>query len=444
MKKILLVATLSLPAFFLQAQDYTPVKNLLALQQYKKAKEDLDKGMGNAKFASKPEAYILKTAIYSGMAADPATKGTPAGDQLLTEAEAAFKKYREMDPSLALLSDPVYQNGPIGIYSGLFSSGYKDYERKNWQEGAEKFKRVIEYSDLLISRKIITIAADTNSLLLAGITAENNKNNDDAAKYYGRVADLKVSGPDYEGIYRFLVRHYFSKKDMANFEKYKAMGVQLYPTSEFFTYDKADFAIGLEEDFNKKVKSLEELLAADPNNDKAYELLGEVIYDTLNSRKEGAVQPANAADLEKTMINAFTKAAALKPGSETPLLFTADHYITKSIKLSDEKDAHAAAMKTRTKPGAQPSKEDAAKRDALDQQYVSLLESAREPYEKAVVILAKKENMTRLDKQQYKKAVGYLGDIYGIKKNRTKGNAADQAKFAAEEKKWNDLYATLK
>ncbi|HMK04064.1 MAG TPA: hypothetical protein VK489_07735 [Ferruginibacter sp.] len=444
MKKILLLVTLTLPVLSVLAQDYTSIKTQVALQQYKKAREDVDKGMGNTKFASKAEAYILKAAIYGSLAAEPATKGTPAGDQLLSEADAAFKKYRELDPTLTLLSDPVYQNSPINIYSGLFSSGYKDYEKKSWQEGADKFKRVVEYSDLLISKKIITIAADTNSLLLAGITAENSKNNDDAAKYYGRIADMKLGGADYEGIYRFLVRHSFAKKDMTNFEKYKAIGVQLYPTSEFFTYDKADFAIGLEDDFNKKVKALEDLVAADPNNEKAYQLLGEVIYDTLNSRKEGAVQPGNAADLEKIMINAFAKSSSLKAGNEIPYLFTADHYINKSIKISDEKDAHAAAMKTRTKPGTPLSKDDIAKRDALDQQYVALLEAAREPYERAVAILAKKENMSRLDKQQYKKAVGYLGDIYGIKKSRTKGNPADQAKFAAEEKKWNDLYTSLK
>ena len=56
---------------------------------------------------------------------------------------------------------------------------------------------------------------------------------------------------------------------MVNFEKYKAYGKELYPNSEFFTYDKVDFAVGLEEDFNKRVKALEETIAADPTNYKA-------------------------------------------------------------------------------------------------------------------------------------------------------------------------------
>ena len=90
MKKIVLLSIVLLPALIIQAQEYTPIKNLAALQQYKKAKEDLDKEMGKAKFSSKPEAYILKTAVYAGLAADPKMKGTEAGDQLLTEAETSW------------------------------------------------------------------------------------------------------------------------------------------------------------------------------------------------------------------------------------------------------------------------------------------------------------------------------------------------------------------
>ena len=48
------------------------------------------------------------------------------------------------------------------------------------------------------------------------------------------------------------------------------------------------------------------------------------------------------------------------------------------------------------------------------------------------------------DKQQYKKAASYLADIYANKKVNAKGKPADQAKYAAEEKKWNDVYDSIK
>lgn len=88
--------------------------------------------MGNAKFNSKPEAYMLKCCVYAALAMDNANKSTATGEQLAADAEAAFKKYKEMDAAQALLNDPIYQNGPVNLYSYNYSKGYTDYTTKNW------------------------------------------------------------------------------------------------------------------------------------------------------------------------------------------------------------------------------------------------------------------------------------------------------------------------
>jgi len=442
MKKISLLTILFFACLVMNAQNYDAAKNALVLNKFDKAKEEVDKGMGNAKYASKPEAYILKSTIYATLAMDSAARNTPQGEQYLKEAEAAYNKYKEMQPDLSLLSkDPIYQNGPINIYAALFSSGYKDYETKNWKSAAEKFKKVVDYSDFLISNKFINVTIDTNSLLLAGVTAESAQMKDEAAKYYTRLAEIETGGEGYEGIYRYLVNYYFTKKDMANFEKYKGIGKKLYPESEFFTYDKIDFVVGLEEDFNKRISALEQAVAADPGNHKAVILLGELIYDTLNSRKEDAVPPANFTELEGKMITAFENAAQIKE-EELPYLYMGDHFINQSIKINDQREAHAADMKKRTKPGTASSKDDIAKRDALDAKYMKALESALKPYEKAAAIFAKKPQLTGAEKGQYRKVSGYLAEIYMLKKNKAKG--AELTRLAAEEDKWNKVYDSIK
>ena len=258
---------------------------------------------------------------------------------------------------------------------------------------------------------------------------------------YSRMAELRVGSQGYEGIYRFLVNYYATKKDEANFEKYKAIGKELYPKSEFFTYDKVDFAVGLEEDFNKKIEALEATVASDPNNTKAVQLVAELIYDTLNSQKDGAVQPANAAALEGKMLAALNKLTQLKPDDEYPYLLLGGHFINKRDKLDEVRSKHVTEMKSRTKPGAPASKEDVAKRDTLDAQFARALLAIEAPYVKAAEIYSKKpQPMTAVDIQRYKNVAGYLGDIATFKKNKAKGNAADLAKYTAEEKKWNDLY----
>jgi len=37
-----------------------------------------------------------------------------------------------------------------------------------------------------------------------------------------------------------------------------------------------------------------------------------------------------------------------------------------------------------------------------------------------------------------------LADVFAFKKVQAKGKPADQAKYAAEEKKWNDLWDSIK
>ena len=430
------------------AQNYNEIKTKLTIGQVAQARADLDKNWSNAKFVSKPEAYMLKAAIYSNLATDEMTSKTPQAEQLLNDALAAFNKYREMDPKMELMEDPIYQNAPINLYSGFYGSGYGDYQAKLWDKSHEKFLKVHDLSNFLLERKILQADIDTNVVIMVGVTAENAGKRDVAAKYYAMLADKKINGDGFESVYRYLVNYYYVGKDFEKFEKYKAYGMELFPDSEFFTYDKVDFAVGLADNFDDKLKAVEEVLAVDPNNFKANEVLGEIIYDTLNSRDEDAPVHSNAEVLEKKMADAFAKASSLEPTNELPLIYTGDHFINKAVRANAEREAHAADMKKRTKPGTMASKEDVAKRDELDKKYGDALEAARQPYEKAAAIFAAKPkasdaNQALRDKTQYKKIASYLADIYAFKKAMAKA-AADKTKYAAEEKKWNDLWDSIK
>ena len=444
MKKIFFLLTMSLSVFLVSAQKMEDIKNQLVFNKYKEARVEIDKGMSNPKFNSKAEAYMLKSVVYAGLSMEEASKNTPAGDQLVNDADAAFKKYMEMDAALSLINDPIYQNAPINIYSNYYSSGYNDYQGKKWEVAYNKFKKATEYSDLLISKKLFQSALDTNVLILAGITAENSGKKEEAVKYYSKLADNKVTGDGFESVYRYLVSYYFGKKDMASFEKYKALGKQLFPKSEYFDYDKVDFAIGLQEKLEDKIKAVEEVLAADPANFKANEVLGEVIYEALNPAKDTDPIPANVQELEAKMVAAFTKAAAAKQDYEVPYLFIGDHFINKAVKGNDAREKHGADMKTRTKVGTMASKEDVAKREALDKAYGEILEKAMDPYQKAAAIFAAKTKLEPKDKQQYKKAASYLADIFTFKKTQAKGKPADVAKYTAEEDKWNKIWDSIK
>lgn len=443
MKKTTFVLTMLTFALLTKAQNYDGIKNNILFNKYEDAKKDLDKGMTNPKFTAKPEAYILKATIYAALADDP--KNAAQAEQMREEAFAAFTKYQEMQPDGKLLEDIPYKNAPSFLHTSYFNAGYKDYQDKKWSSGLPKFERTIVLSDFMIQKKLFTAPMDTNSLILAGIMAENDQKTDIAAKYYARLADAKLQGPGFEDIYKYLVRYNFQKKDMAAFDKYKALGTELYPQSEFFKYDKTDFAVGLEESLDAKIKGLEQVLANDPNNYKSSLLLGQLIYDTLYSDKEGAVKPANAAELETKMIATFKKAAELNTTETLPNLYLGEYYINKASALNEKKDAVAADIKKATaKPGSKAPADLVAKRDALDKEFDESYEAARVSYEKAGELFQKKSSLTGPEKQQYKNVAGYLGDIYTYKKDKAKGKPAEIAKYTEQEKKWNDIYGTIR
>lgn len=146
--------------------------------------------------------------------------------------------------------------------------------------------------------------------------------------------------------------------------------------------------------------------------------MGQLIYDTLNSKAEGAVPPANADELEKKMVAAFIAAGEAKGDEALPYLVIGDYFVMlKAEKLK-----------------------------RTDKKYAEYLEAGRVPYEKAAEVFAKKgtSSLSGSDKQQYKKAAGFLEDIYNFKKEQAKGKPADIAKYTAEAKKWGDLYLSIK
>ncbi len=441
MKKITLLLTTLCFALVSFSQNYGDIQGLVMLGNIKKAKADLDKRMSNEKFAAKPEAYILKATVYSYAAADTAI--SPAEKLLLTqEADQAFAKYKEMEPTFSSLSDPVYKDAPAYIYSNYFNEGISLVEQKSWKEAHEMFEKVYGYSNFLKERKALNSPLDTVVVLYAGYTAEQLGDKAKAAQFYKELADARVES-SYESVYNFLVIYYFEKKDMDNFEKYRKLGLELFPQSDFFKNEQADFALGLDNSFDSKLKSLEDVLQKNPNDFKAQLAVGRTIFDTLYSNAEGAVLPSNAAELEVKMIEAFTKASTLDPENDLVLLYMGDHYIQQANKVND--DISTLENEINKKGGkAKASKDDNAKLAGLEKSLDGFYENTRVPYEKAAALYAKKGQLTATEKQQYRNVAGFLGDIYTrMREKAEKAKASNLKQLQADEEKWNDLYMQL-
>lgn len=443
MKKILLLVAVSVLTTSAFAQKYDEIKNMLMIGQTAKAKEAFDKNSTNDKFYTKPEGYLLKAYLLSSMAVNDTTK-SEATVRNTQEAYDAFLKYKEMEPSLKLLGDNLYQNTPYWLYASYFNTGVTSLSSQDnavLAQGYEKLKKAAELSDFLIEKKIqLKGPIDTSLVFYTGYLAERANDREGMVKYYTRLADAKIAlGADYERVYQNLVRYYALKQDNANFEKYKALGKELYPNSEFFTYSLLDFAVGGTSDFNEKVANLEKMVQTNPNDKKALTQLAAVIFDTLNTQKDGAVRPANYDELEGKMINALNKLSQLDPNDVYPFAALGDHYNFKSESL---RDAMVEAETARDKKGAKATAADKQKYLDAKKAYDAVYDLSGQNYLKAADIYSKMSSLDNVAKRSYRIIVGNLQSYYSYLREGKSG--AELNKIVALETKYTNLYEQLR
>ncbi|MBZ4191162.1 hypothetical protein K7B07_19765 [Niabella sp. 3A5MI-3] len=438
MKKITLFASIVLLGTAAHAQKYEAIKTSLAIGKIADAQKAFDKESTNEKFYTKPEGYLIQSTLLANNAVD--TSKVAEAEKNRDEGFAAFNKFKEQDPTMKLLEDPVYKNTPFQLYAAYFNSGVADINAKNYEAAYAKFKNVVDLSDLLIEKKInLPGPIDTNANYYAGVLAETNKHVDEAVKYNTRLADLKITGQNYEQVYQSLVRYYAGKNDDANFEKYRKLGKELYPQSEFFNYNKLDFAIGGSNSFEEKVANLEKIVAASPEDYKANLALGEAIFEKLNRPKEGEAQPANAAELETKMLNALKKAGSINPNELQPTLLMGDHFMSKASLLEE---GMRNAEKEMDNKGAKATAADKQKYADAKKAYVAEYALAAENFEKAADMLGKVGQLDNVQKRQYRVISGNLAQYYFFVGQDATG--ANKTKYSALEKKYDTLYKSLK
>ncbi|MGJ7033680.1 hypothetical protein [Niabella hirudinis] len=436
MKKTTLFASILLMGSATFAQKYDPIKGALLTNNMAEAHKLFNKESASEKFFSKPEGYIIKSYILAFDAQDSA-KAADAEKNREAGLEA-FNKYKEMDPSMKDLD--TYKNAPYQLYASYFNSGVSDINAKKYEEAYAKFKNVVDLSDLLISKKIyLPGPIDTNAVYYAGVLAETNKHMEDAVKYNTRLADLKITGNNFEQVYQSLVRYYAGKNDDANFEKYRKLGKELYPQSEFFNYNKLDFAIGGSTNFDEKVAALEKIITASPDDYKANLTLGEAIFERLNRAKEGETKPANAAELETKMLTALKKAESLNAAELQPVLLMGDHFMNKA---SEKEEVMRNAEKEMDKKGAKATAADKQAYADAKKAYIAEYAVAAESFEKAADVLGKLQQLDNVQKRQYKVIAGNLAQYYFVIGEGATG--ANKTKYSALEKKYDALYKSMK
>ena len=413
------------------AQDFKKVRSAYLLtqvgagndQKLEDAKTELDKVMADPKAQASVEGNLLKAEIYGTIASNNNLKAKYPNADL--EGYEALKKYLELEPAETKLKEDKYA-GVNGIYGSLFSSGVKEYNAKNWDAAYDKFKVVAEIGDLFTTRKWSASAFDTTSNLYAGVTAQNAKKDAEAAKYYGKIAERKVVGPDYEGIYDYLVKYYLNSNNQEEFKKYLALAKEAYPQNKM--WNDLEFANTTDNSsIDDVVKKFEAEDASKALTASKYLDYGDYF---INNKKIKELDPAKKSEYNNKAYYAFAKAAELDTANG---IASYNAGVTAYTMFEDARDNRVKIKGTTADIKAKQAAADKIADAAADKAIASL--------EKSFGSLSSKAERSNIEKSVLSKSTDLLYNLYEYKKDRSRGTSPkDYDKYDVKSKYYDSLH----
>lgn len=422
MKRVLFTVIMAFAGTVLFAQDIKKTKEFIAANAWEKAKESVDATLANPKNQKNAEAWYLKAKVYSNLSSNPATKATAPADARLQALEAV-KKCQELDKTQAQLFLTVDQYQPVfNLYTSTFEEAAAKYNDEKYVDALAGFKNAGVFGDYIFGQGWGLYKLDTTLTYYTALSALNAKNEEDAVKYFTRLADARVAAsPEQATSYRYLAKYYYDKKDEANMMKYVKAGSELYPKDDYLPLLELDFV----RDKGDKValyKKYEEMIATNPQNfDVLFEYGNELFAET--HVPDASKRPANYADNLKKIEELYTKAAALKPENSDVWLSLGKHYYNQALFKEDE---------SRAIKGTKP--EDVKKKADISADVVALCEKSIMPLEKVYTMFEGQGKLKTHDRSNFKSACSLLNYAYDKKK--------DKAKADMYQKKYDDADKT--
>ncbi len=398
-----------------KGQTLQEINEMMGKSQYKKAKEGIDKFLGDPKNATKADGWFYKGRIYNALSKDSSIASAEAL-KLKTDAFEAFKKYQQMDAkeiSFILENHGSY----FDLYNGYFDIGAREFNNKHFLTSLEGFKNAIAIEDFVRSKGydyngFKFPVFDTALILNTAIAAGNAKDTASSVFYYKKLTDANVGSEQYLNIYQYLTEYYIGKNDQANLNSILEKGRTLYPKEKYWTEIEIELVAktGNKEALNAKYEDLMKRYPAEfswPYN------LGVEIYNELYS---GDNRPKNA-DALKTKLTEVIKAAINNDkGTDAKMLMTRHLY-------NAAYDYQDSSKKIK---GVKP--EDIKKRNEAKALFLKKIDECI-PYAEGVTgYYAAMATLKPVQKANYKIVLDLLSQMYSTKGDLKKAAEYDKKK----------------
>jgi hypothetical protein len=426
MKKMVLTALLAAVGLMSQAQKIEKAKDLYGKKKFTEAKTEIDAVLAVDKNKTSADAWYQKAKIYGAIAGDSSLKGT-VPDARNTAFEA-MKTYldlesKEKDAAKRNIQLTLDNNAPlIELYTGYSKDAASFYNASNYNDAFVNFKNSLAIFDLMSARNIIPIKLDTTTTLYAGISAEKAQKPDDAAIYYGKIAEAKAKGEGFVEIYKWLADYYRRKDDVTNASKFSALGREVYPADQFWTGFELDMARekGNKDDLFKKY---EQVIKENPDNFLFLFNYGVELYQT-GYDPDASKRPSNSKDLINKAIEVMSKTLEKKPDYANANMVLGQIYYNQGVEINNENKNIRPAGNVKLTPDQLKKKEE------LRVETAKKFDQALPYLVKVDELLDGQGKLKMEDKDNLKNALDLLIII-----NEEKVNQLEQKKRQAEAKK---------
>ncbi len=412
MKRFLLTTLLASAILGASAQNLEKIKDQVKKKNYTEAKTQIDQFLANEKNAKNSEALYTKAKIYNEIAQDPALAASNP-DARWTAFET-LKQYVASDEKGEVILLQLDNYKPLmDMYQGYFKAGAEDYNANRFEPAYGNFKNCLAVSEYMAEKKWSNVALDTTVVLYAGISAEKSGKRDDAAVYYGKLAESKVSGEGMVEIYKWLVDHHYNqKKDPAAASKYLELGKSIYPTDPFWAAFDLDMA---RDNGDKKIlfEKYRSVLAADPNNTSIRYNYAVELYQE-GYKPDVAQRPADADQLIAQAKENLEKVIELKPD------YAAAYLVLGQIQYNQGVDYNNQNKAIRPPAGGKLKPEELKKKEELRGLIAQKFDAAVPHFEKVDELLGSQGKLKMDDKSYLKDAYDLLITIYDNKGNKDK------------------------
>lgn len=420
MKSLILAVLLAATGFGVVAQKIDKAKDLLKANKIADAKTQIDNYLAIEKNQKNSEGWYIKAKVYNAIAADAALKTTVPDSRKV--AFDALKKYIELESTIKekekrhLLLTLDNRQPFVDLYAGYSKDGASFYNANNYNDALVNFKNTLEIFDYMASQGWTNnISLDTTTTLYAGISAEKANKLDEAAIYYGKIAEHKATGEGFIEIYKWLSDHYRQKGDLTTAQKFIDLGKEVYPTDAFWS----GFEIEMLREKGTKDQlfaKYEEIINKYPDNHLFLFNYAVELY-TAGYNTDPTKRPANSKELIQKAMETANKAIALKPDYANAQMLVGQIIYNQAVDLATENKAIRPPQGGKLKP------EELKKKEDLRQQINKKYDEAIPYFEKVDALLGKQGKLKMEEKGYLKDSYDLLITIYEAKGNTEKAAA---------------------